>query len=88
MIWIDVGERMSRDEICPLKFGLVRNWENSPNSFPSPMELEAWAKTTRRLKGNRMVAHMNNVQFFLEFTVRRKLSGLWNQRGDGLGEDD
>ena len=74
-IWMDVWERMSRDEMGTLKFGLAGNWENPPDSLPSPMELEVWATTTWRLKGNIMVAHMNDVQFFLEFTIRRKLSG-------------
>ena len=69
---MDVGERMSRDEMGTLKFGLVGNLENSPDSFPSPMELEAWAKTSWKLKGNLMVAHMNDVQFFLEFTIPKE----------------
>ena len=55
---------MSRDEMGSLKFDLVGNWENSPDSFPSPMKLEAWPKTAWRLKRNLMVGHMNDVQFF------------------------
>ena len=66
---------MSRDEMGTLKLGLVGNWENSLDSFSSPMELEAW-----RLKGNLMVAHVNDVQFFLEFTILEEAKWVMESR--------
>ena len=52
-----------------LKFYVVWSWENVPDSFLSAMELEAWARTTWRLKGSLMVAYMNQDLFFMEFTT-------------------
>ena len=51
-----------------LKYCLVGSWENPPDSYPSVLELEAWAKTAWRLKGSLMVASMNQDLLFLEFT--------------------
>ena len=38
------GESLSRDEMGTLKFCLVGRWENPLDSYPSSMEMEAWAK--------------------------------------------
>ena len=63
-----MGENLSRDEMGTLKFCLVGRWENPPDSYPSAMEMEAWAKRGWRLKGNLMVAYMNQDLMFMEFT--------------------
>ena len=52
-----------------LKFCLVRRWENSPDTYLMDLELEAWARTTWRLKGSLMVAFLNQDLLFLEFDI-------------------
>ena len=63
-----------------MKFSLVGNWENPLDSLPSPMELEAWATTAWRLKGNIMVVHINDVQLFLEFTIPEEAKWVMESR--------
>ena len=52
-----------------LKFSLVGRWKNLPNSYPSALELEEWARTTWRLKGSLMVAFLNTDMMLLEFAL-------------------
>ena len=69
MIWVDVGECLPREAMKTLKFCLVGRWENPPDTCPTDLELEAWARTTWRLKGSLMVAFLNQDLLFMEFDI-------------------
>ena len=69
MIWVDAGECLPREAMGTLKFCLVGRWENPPDTYSTDLELEAWARTTWRLKGSLMVAFLNHDLQFLEFDI-------------------
>ena len=68
-IWVDVGVLHVKGALGVLKFSLVGRWKNLPNSYPSALELEEWARTTWRLKGSLMVAFLNTDMMLLEFAL-------------------
>ena len=54
---------------------LVGSWKTPPDSFPTVTEVEAWARGAWRLKGNILVAYMNNDLLLLEFTFSEE--AMW-----------
>ena len=63
-----------------LKFCVVGSWENPPESYPKALELEAWAKTTWRLKGSLMVPFLNQDLLFLEFEIPEEAKWVLTSR--------
>ena len=57
-------------------YSLIGKWKTKSVSCPSMKELEAWVRTTWRLKGGVLIAFLNEVLLFLEFGSKVEARGV------------
>lgn len=43
-LWVDISDAVLRGRLGILKFCLVGSWKTRSNLYPSPVDLEAWAR--------------------------------------------
>ena len=51
VVWVDVRDYVLRKAIGIMWYSLIGKWKTKLEFHPSTKELEAWARTTWRLKG-------------------------------------
>ena len=51
VVYVDAGDCVPREAVGILQYSLIGKWKTKPVSRPLTKELEAWARTTWRLKG-------------------------------------
>lgn len=66
---MDVSDLLPNASLEVLKNCLVGRWKTIPDPAPIPKELEAWARTIWRLRGNVLFMMLNKDLFLLKFVV-------------------
>ena len=67
---------VSQEAVGILQYSLIGKWKTKPAFCPSTKELEAWSRTTWRLKGGVLIAFLNEDLLFLEFDSKVEVRGV------------
>ena len=69
MIWLDISDRISKEFLGSLKYGMVGGWKSQQALDPPLNDLVAWAKRAWRLKGGVIFKKLSQKLLFMSFEL-------------------